>query len=680
MMKKLILFLFFFLLPSFLYPSSIDLKLGYEAFVKKDYPNAVTFLKQASVSKNSPLRDYYLWSLGSSLFEIGKLDEAIALLEELQKNEPQSIFASASYGPLALAIQQKGENEKIKKWVPENLSKMNEAGKGEATYALALAEQSLGEKESALKHFKEVFVQYPFVDEAKLAEMQLQNSGQILNADDYVTRGDRFYQNKNYASALSAYEMASSKAAQPVYIFSKGRTLYFLKRYSEAVNLLASVSSVLPPELQKEALYYQGLSASKSNQDILKRSAFMELQQKFPGSPEAAEGLQLVVKMELAAGRISEAQNVAKMMSQNYPGGNYRDRALWPVAWNAYENKDWANAKFFFEELSKGKTDLPTQVRGLYWLARIYQNEGNSQKAQGYFNQAAERAPLSYYSFMALKQLKNSKDISEVPAVPASWKNFSMPSLKSAISPSPHPSPSREEGEWNYHWLKAEALYRAGLGKYSQTELIAALDQNANHPGNLFKILEASKKTDAYFLPVLLAQRYWDKVKDIFTDSASAENYRNSFQFPYAFRSQVQHAARATLLSPYFIVGLMRQESAFQPWVISSANAQGLMQMLPATARGRAKAAGIAMGDLFDPEKNIELGSAELSALLNRFSGNWVDAICGYNAGPGRPPQWRAQFGSLPTDEYIEEIPFAETTLYVRLVLRNYWSYATLYR
>ena len=671
-MKKLILFLSFSLFPFSIFASSSDLKLGYETFVKKDYPNVLTFLKQVSVSKNSPLRDYYLWSLGSSLFETGKLDEAISLLEDLQKNEPQSIFAPASYGPLALALQQKGDNEKVKKWVNENLSKMNDAGKGQATYALALAEQATGDKTSALKHFKEVYVQYPIVDEAKLAQMQLQNAGMAITPEEYATRGDQLYKNKNYNSALEAYE---SGGLQPQTAFMKGRCLYFLKRYSEAAATLSSAVNALSGDPQKEGLYYLGLSQDKAGQDAEAKNTFLNLHQKFSGSPEAAEGLQLVVKMELGAGSVSEAQNIAKMISQNYPGGNYRDRALWPVAWRAYEQKDWANAKFFFEELSKGKTDLPTQARGLYWLPRIYQNEGNAQKAQEYFNQAIERAPFSYYGFMALKKNKNSTEISETPIVPATWKNFSAPAFNAALS-----SKENEVPNWNYHWIKAEALYHEGLGKYASTELTAALDQNANHPGNLFKILEASKKTDAYFLPILLAQKYWDKVKDIFADQKGAENYRNSFQFPFAFKSNVTRTARQFSLSPYFVVGLMRQESAFQPWITSSANAQGLMQLLPSTARGRAKAAGLAMGDLFDPEKNIELGCAELSALMARFAGNWVYTIAGYNAGPGRPPQWAAQFGNLPLDEFIEEIPLTETTLYVRLVLRNYWSYATLYR
>jgi soluble lytic murein transglycosylase len=82
--------------------------------------------------------------------------------------------------------------------------------------------------------------------------------------------------------------------------------------------------------------------------------------------------------------------------------------------------------------------------------------------------------------------------------------------------------------------------------------------------------------------------------------------------------------------------------------------------------------------DLMNPADNIRLGTAELAAMLERFSGNWIHAFAAYNAGPARVQKWAAEFGSLAPDEFIEEIPFAETNLYVKLVLRNYWSYKML--
>ena len=102
------------------------------------------------------------------------------------------------------------------------------------------------------------------------------------------------------------------------------------------------------------------------------------------------------------------------------------------------------------------------------------------------------------------------------------------------------------------------------------------------------------------------------------------------------------------------------------------------MQLLPSTAAPRARALGLSSFDLFNPADNIRLGSHELSEMIKRFGGNWAYAIAAYNAGPGRSDQWSASFGNLKTDEFIEEIPYAETNLYVKLVLRNYWVYRML--
>jgi soluble lytic murein transglycosylase len=88
---------------------------------------------------------------------------------------------------------------------------------------------------------------------------------------------------------------------------------------------------------------------------------------------------------------------------------------------------------------------------------------------------------------------------------------------------------------------------------------------------------------------------------------------------------------------------------------------------------------GLSGYDLFDPADNIRLGTAELANMLSRFDGNWIQAFAAYNAGPGRARQWAQEFGGLPPDEFVEEIPFSETNLYVKLVLRNYWSYRLLY-
>ncbi len=133
---------------------------------------------------------------------------------------------------------------------------------------------------------------------------------------------------------------------------------------------------------------------------------------------------------------------------------------------------------------------------------------------------------------------------------------------------------------------------------------------------------------------------------------------------------------------PAFVLAITRQESQFDPRVRSSADARGMMQLLPGTARDTARKIGIGYdeGQLWEPVYNMRLGSAYLGQVADRFSGSYIMAAAGYNAGPGRPGQWAAYCGdprASTTDplDYIECIPFSETRNYVMNVMSNMQVY-----
>ncbi len=133
------------------------------------------------------------------------------------------------------------------------------------------------------------------------------------------------------------------------------------------------------------------------------------------------------------------------------------------------------------------------------------------------------------------------------------------------------------------------------------------------------------------------------------------------------------------------LLGLMRQESAFDVEAISPAGARGLMQIMPSTAKGLAKQTGLpyAVERLTgDADYNVALGSRYLGDLINDFSGSYVMAIAGYNAGPGRVRAWLKAYGdpragALDMIDWIELIPFDETRDYVHRVLENTQIYRT---
>lgn len=128
---------------------------------------------------------------------------------------------------------------------------------------------------------------------------------------------------------------------------------------------------------------------------------------------------------------------------------------------------------------------------------------------------------------------------------------------------------------------------------------------------------------------------------------------------------------------PALVLGLIRQETEFDPYAISRAGARGLMQMMPASAKLAAREANLPYRPdalLTDTSYNIDLGMTEYQSHVDRFGGSWVLAIAAYNAGNGNVNKWLATNGDpRVTDpiDWIEQIPFGETRNYVERVLEN---------
>jgi soluble lytic murein transglycosylase len=122
-------------------------------------------------------------------------------------------------------------------------------------------------------------------------------------------------------------------------------------------------------------------------------------------------------------------------------------------------------------------------------------------------------------------------------------------------------------------------------------------------------------------------------------------------------------------------MAIMREESHFQRDIVSSAGALGIMQLMPATARSLANIKH--NEELFDPEKNIRLGTNYFSKLLMQFKLSPY-ALAAYNAGPHNVERWLAM-GYLDEEEFTEDIPYSETKNYVVRIMQTYGIMKTLY-
>ena len=148
--------------------------------------------------------------------------------------------------------------------------------------------------------------------------------------------------------------------------------------------------------------------------------------------------------------------------------------------------------------------------------------------------------------------------------------------------------------------------------------------------------------------------------------------------YPSAYVETMQRYAHLEGLSLPILQALVREESYFDPLIVSRSGAVGLMQLLPSTANEAARRIGLSDVDLTDPRMNIALGSNHFGHLLTRVDSPWK-ALLAYNAGLSRVRQWESRYGHLPADLFVEAVPFLESRQYVKKVVASSVMYGYLY-
>jgi len=153
--------------------------------------------------------------------------------------------------------------------------------------------------------------------------------------------------------------------------------------------------------------------------------------------------------------------------------------------------------------------------------------------------------------------------------------------------------------------------------------------------------------------------------------------------YPKKYEEYVEKYAQENELDPLLVYAIIKAESNFKPDVVSASKAIGLMQLLEPTAREKAEKEGIpftSAAELYDPQKNIQLGCAYFAELWDHYEGNLALSIAAYNAGMGKVNTWIRE-GTIQKDgSDIENIPYKETNTYVRKIIRDYEIYQQIYQ
>ncbi len=223
----------------------------------------------------------------------------------------------------------------------------------------------------------------------------------------------------------------------------------------------------------------------------------------------------------------------------------------------------------------------------------------------------------------------------------------------------------------------------ADLSEYHQaltriSELLA-LDKIAAAKSEWRWLLSSSDEQYQRALAKYAGEHHWYHLAVVATIEANMWDY-TSLRFPIAYQHWFKFYAQKHNIEPITLLSLARQESALDSEAYSPVGARGIMQIMPTTAQHTAKVYGLEYKDasqLFNVEKNIEIGSQYLSGLLSDFDNNRIFAFAAYNAGPNRVKRWRERSNeSIDAYSFIEAIPFNETRGYVQNIL----MFETYYR
>jgi soluble lytic murein transglycosylase len=387
--------------------------------------------------------------------------------------------------------------------------------------------------------------------------------------------------------------------------------------------------------------------------------------EKYSGQVEATKVLLLAGKAALAAGEYSEAQAHLEKLVKFHGGTTEAAEGAFRLGLLEYRRKRYSQATTYFERVLALNSGTDFEYRSQYWQWRA-QQKLDPEKSVALGQALATRYPFSYYGLRAQAEL-NGNEVK----LPAGDKP-----LKAEMR--------LLEGE-RLGWERFLILLKAGWFKEAEKELDALPDPQSNE--------ERMIRAKLWALTMRYDLAIQEVSKAIEEEPALAQAPVFKVVFPNEYAGWIESSSKSVGVSPQWVRSLIRQESSYRPDVKSPANALGLMQVLPSTGAELAK--DLRLKDyqnsdaLLNPETNIKIGSYYLARLMRNFNGNVPLALAAYNAGPTRLRRWlnaRKDLGPLETQAssspeveiWLDELPWEETSFYVKSILRNWLVYQLL--
>lgn len=425
------------------------------------------------------------------------------------------------------------------------------------------------------------------------------------------------------------------------------------------------------PDPELVTALYSGAKASvsaKRPQEALFR--FAEVERRFPTHRLADDAaLRAALAMDEQGDHAQAREKLAKI-ADLYPQGDMRGEGLFRAALMALRTGDAAQAGTWLAEVDKLFPDdrhWGTAGRATFFRARILERAGDAKGARALDAEVVARAPLSFYMARSYAHIAESD---------SAGARELLASLLDRDAKGTFAEPSREVTA-SAPFRRAIALLEVGDVEDARRELVSAGALGDAAPAELvWASGELFDRAEAWDVGHGVSR---GRVKDHLAHVPEGP-YRKLWEtaYPRAYADEVARATAAHGVKPSLVWGIMREESSFMAEVRSPANAYGLMQLIPPTAKWISGGAITQESDLKRAEISVDLGTKLLAQLLATHKHPAL-AIAAYNAGSGAVSRWVAARGGEDLETFVEEIPYEETRNYVKRVLGSTVAYAYLY-
>lgn len=651
-------------------------------FENNDFAGAAAILNSDVFAKKTKVADHALWLRGKALHQAGLHAEAMKVLGELLRSHSDSVRvrdAKLLWSASAIAAGRAVE-------VPPFLVELSEKNDVDALLQTAKAFEAQDSRDEAMRYYRRILFQAPGSNAAVEAEAKFTSLGLPMRpqtADEQLILADALFASQKYVEAATAYRDLSEMFSASVTPVIRVRQITALANSGKMADAQAIFNSLPTSANEREDGYrHLVLGYAKARMWPQTRSTADEMRQKFPSGTLVAKTLiDAGLAARAARNRTDEGYFLNTALAA-YPNAVEVAQAQFEAAWFQHDGKNYAlSSQMFIDHLAR-YVDKDTTNRGKagYWAARDSERAGKTDDACYLYEAVIYRYSANWYGYLAEQRLNAMKSglkcTGRVRPLPASHSPLSN-ALDNLRTVTVAAETAREKEIDRAE--KSEELTTIGLFDWAIDELQEAKKTAGNSPKiNLALAKHYRLKGDNVNALLALAKSYPDYAQ-MFPEEMGREEW--DIFYPLTNWKEIVSWAQARGLDRYQVAGVIRQETIFDADARSSANAYGLMQLLMPTARSMARKYGASMpstpADLYQPNLNIELGTAYMKDQLAKF-GRIEYAAIAYNAGPGRVGPWRA---TLPAemDEFVEAIPFRETKGYVQGVIRNSAQYRRLY-